>query len=43
MTVSEDLRYMAQDEMNCNNKMSRNSSKLKFSNFDENLSPLTRI
>ena len=41
MTVSEDLRYMAQDEMNCNNKMSRISSKLKFSDFDKYLSPLT--
>lgn len=41
MTVSEDLRYMAQDEMNCNNKMSRNSSKLKFSDFDKFLTPFT--
>ena len=27
--VTEDLRYMAQDEMNCNNKMKINRNSLK--------------
>ena len=35
MTVSEDLRYMTQDEMNCNNKMTRISWKMQISEFDE--------
>lgn len=35
MTVSEDLRYMTQDEMNCNNKMPRILRKMKISNFGE--------
>lgn len=35
MTVSEDLRYMTQDEMNCNNKMPRFLLKMKISNFGE--------